>query len=160
MLRWSLGSRLQGPRATCSPWHCMNSYESSQVLTPQSRKGQGACANKEGFMPKEDFMSPQGAVLSHNPKSSGQSKCAMLLRCVDMRRLCVPWGCRSDSAPGLNLAAPAAVAQFLRSLIRSRRRSKISRAQPRAAISAQRDVILGLNIDIEMLTDSLFAFGI
>ncbi len=49
--------------------------------------------------------------------------------------------------------ASAAVAQFGRSLIKSRRRSRISRAHPRAAISAQRDVILSLNIDLALLTD-------
>jgi hypothetical protein len=104
------------------------------------------------------FVSPQGAVLSHKQKSTGQSKCAMLLRCVDMRHLCVPWGCRSVALLGFiqrGPCCPAAVAQFGRSLIRSRRRSRISRAQPRAAISAQRDVILSLNIDIAMLTDEL-----
>jgi hypothetical protein len=42
-------------------------------------------------------MSPQRAVLSHKPKNTRQGKCAMLLRCVDMRRLSVPWGCRSGS---------------------------------------------------------------
>ena len=53
------------------------------------------------------------------------------------------------------LCCSAAVARFGRSLINTRRRSRISRAQPRAAISAQRDVILSLNIDIAMLTDEL-----
>ncbi len=51
--------------------------------------------------------------------------------------------------------ASAAVAQFGRSLIKSWRRLRISRAEPRAAISAQRDGILSLNIDIAMLTDEL-----
>jgi hypothetical protein len=51
--------------------------------------------------------------------------------------------------------ASAAVAQFGRSLIKSRRQSRISRAQQRAAISAQRDVILNLNINITMMTDKL-----
>ncbi len=44
----------------------------------------------------------------------------------------------------------AAAARLGRSLIRSRRRSKISLAQPRATINAQRDVILRLNIDIAL----------
>jgi hypothetical protein len=45
----------------------------------------GACWHAPLFV----FMSPQGAVLSRKQKNTGQSKCAMLLRCVDMRRLCV-----------------------------------------------------------------------
>ncbi len=107
------------------------------------------------------FISPQGAVLSNKHKSTGQSKCAMLVRCVDMRRVCLPWGCQSGSAPGLHASsgASAAVAQFVRSLVKSRRRSRISRTQPRAAISGQRDtcdtepVILRLYIDIAMMID-------
>ncbi len=52
------------------------------------------------------FMSAQGAVLSHEQTNTGQIKCAILLCCVDMRRLCAPWGCRSGSAPGLHPAGP------------------------------------------------------
>jgi hypothetical protein len=49
----------------------------------------------------------------------------------------------------------AAAARLRRSLIRSRRRSRISLAQPRAAINAQRDVILSLNIDIALWIEEL-----
>ncbi len=40
-------------------------------------------------------------------------------------------------------------------MIKSRRRSRISRAQPRAAFRAQRDAILSWNIDIALLTEKL-----
>ncbi len=51
--------------------------------------------------------------------------------------------------------ASAAVARPGRSLIKSRRQSRISLAQPRATISAQRDATLRLNIDIAMSTEEL-----
>ncbi len=37
----------------------------------------------------------------------------------------------------------------------SRRRSRMSLAQSRAAINAQRDVILSLNIDVALMTEEL-----
>ncbi len=52
------------------------------------------------------FVIPRGTALSHTQKSTRQSKCAMALRRVDMRRVCVSWGCRSGSARGLHPAGP------------------------------------------------------
>ncbi len=80
----------------------------------------------------------------------------MLLRRGEKRRACGSWGCRSSGVPGLRPAGASAVAARLgRSLIKLRRLSRISLAQPRAAISAQRDVILSLNIDIALLIKEL-----
>ncbi len=68
----------------------------------------------------------------------------VVLRAVELVALLAP-----------SSGASAAVARLGRSLIRSRRRSRISLAQPRAAISAQRDVTLSLNIGITLLTEVL-----
>ncbi len=51
--------------------------------------------------------------------------------------------------------ASAAAARLGRSLLRSRRRLRISLAQSRAAINAQRGVVLSSNTDIA----PIFAFG-
>ncbi len=74
------------------------------------------------------LVSLRGALLSPKQKSTGRSKCAMLLRRVDMG-LSKWWRSWASSS-----GASAAVARFGRSLIKSRRRSRISRDQPRAVV--------------------------
>ncbi len=91
-----------------TPGTSLSTSESNRRTAQAARRPeeQAASANVLGHTNLSVFMRPQGAVLSHKQKSTGQCKCAMLLRCLDMRRACVPWGCRSGSAPGLHQAGP------------------------------------------------------
>ena len=102
------------------------------------------------------FIFFKGTVLSHKRKVQGKANALCCFALV----ICAACVCRGVVEVVALLVrssgASAAVARLGRSLIKSRRRLRISLAQPRAASSgAQRDVVLSLNIDIALLTDEL-----
>ncbi len=101
-------------------------------------------------------MNPQGAVLCHKPKSTGQSKCARLLRLL-ICAACVFRGIVEVVAllGFIQRAFYAAQVNGEASEVKSRRRSKRSLAQPRSSINAHLGAIPSSNIDIASLTEEL-----